>query len=704
MSAATSANHKFGHIPGLDGLRGISVLVVLLYHAHLEVMIGGYLGVEIFFVISGFLITGLLLNEAAQAHGAIDLGRFWQRRFLRLLPALFAVLIFVALLGAFVLGDKAAQFRGDIVASLFYLENWYQIYSGSSYFADQGLPLLRHIWSLAVEEQFYLVWPLLVAGTLRLSRGNSRPLLLITIVLFAASLATAQSLVLQCDPAQDGYLERLNRIYLGTDTRAAGILVGAMLAMTDWKTVLHGWRAVLSGVAGFLALCGLLACCSRLDALDLFLYQQGFLLVDVLTLLVIVALIRTEQSPFQALLSWRPLEYIGQRSYGIYLWHWPVFRLLAPGESEPFWIAARIVVSLLVADISYRCLETPIRQGKLSGLFSACDGFFMKMRRLACVSTATALTVTLAWSGAILAGQPPYVDEVAESLRLNAVALDRNRVAHDIASIGPPPPVAPPAVVAKSRNEAVARPEPLPATNPLIGEAVTITAVGDSVMKGAAIALMKQAHGSGDQVRIHIDAEESRSFDRGYAILEELKKAGSLGEVVVIHLGTNNSHIDEARFARLATLLADRRLVLFLTVKSDKAASCDTVNSALARYVGTLANARLFDWEEIAAAHPELFYTDRTHLRQSGADFYATSIYEQIRLALAPPVEAEYGPPAKLSVDQTAPAPEPPPAAAPVTTQPTTPAAVEQIPVRLTQLLPGASTTEPERQAPGRAQ
>ena len=699
MSATNPSDHRLGHIPGLDGLRGISVIVVLLYHAHLNVMIGGYLGVEIFFVISGFLITSLLLNEAAQSHGTIDLGRFWQRRFLRLLPALFAVLFFVTLLGAFVLGEKAAQFRGDIIASLLYLENWYQIYSGGSYFADQGLPLLRHIWSLAVEEQFYLIWPLLVACILRLSRGNSRPLLLITIALFAASLATAQCFTLQCDPAQDGYIERLNRIYLGTDTRAAGILLGAMLAMTNWKELVHGWRAVLAGITGFIALCGLLVCCSRLDALDLFLYRQGFLLVDVLTLLVIAALIRTEKSAFQALLSWKPLEYIGQRSYGLYLWHWPIFRLLGHGESEAPWIMARILVSLLVADISYRWLETPIRKGKLSARLFTSDGFAMKMRRVACLLTAMVLTVSLTWSGVILAQQPPYVDEVAESLRLNTVAIDRNRITHDIIAIGPPLPTAPPKVAAQPRYEAVPHPETFPIINPHIDEVITITAVGDSVMKGAAIALKKQAHGSGNQVSIYIDAEESRSFDRGYAILEDLKKAGSLGEVVVIHLGTNNSHIEEARFARLAALLADRRLVLFLTVKSDKTSICDTVNAALARYVDTLGNARLFDWKGIAVAHPELFYADQTHLRQSGAEFYAAVIYEQIRLALAPPVEAEHGPPEKLLVDQSVPAPGESPATAPSTTQPMTSAALDNNSVRLTLLIPGSPATEPEHQA-----
>ena len=633
MTDTAPANFKFGHIHGLDGLRAISVMVVLFYHAHLNFMVGGYLGVEIFFVISGFLITSLLLNEAAQNQGRIDLVRFWRRRFLRLLPALLALLIAVTLLGAFVLPDNGAQFRMDIVASLFYVENWHQIGSGSSYFADQGLPLLRHIWSLAVEEQFYLLWPLLVAGILKCYRGSIRPLLLLTLLLFAGSLATAQILCLRCDPAGADYLDRINRIYLGTDTRAFGILLGAMLAMTDWKTVLHGWRARLLNALSFLSLGGLIAVSALLDAADIFLYRGGLLLVDVLTLLVIVGLVRTDRSPLKGLLGWRPLEYIGQRSYGIYLWHWPIFLLLGPGGQEPPWSIIKIGVSLLVAEISYRYLETPVRQGGIGALFPAGSGIVSRVRRVACGSVFGSMMVTTAWGGVLLARQPVYVDEVAESLRRNAMAIDRKAPAAAVAAtalVGPPRPPGP------GKGGVAMAPAPGPAAAVFTGD-LHITAIGDSVMKGAALALKQQARARGEQVGIYIDAEESRSFDQAVGVLEELKKNGALGDTVVVHLGTNNSSIDDRQFARLAELLADRRQVLFLTVKSDKASLCDTVNAALARNVGRMDNARLLDWQGVSSTVPDIFYADRTHLRQSGANYYAAAIFDELERSFSDP-------------------------------------------------------------------
>ncbi len=626
MADDSSSTFRLGHIRGLDGLRALSVVVVLFYHSHLSFMTGGYLGVEIFFVISGFLITSLLLNEADR-NGGIDLLHFWERRFLRLLPALLALLLLVTLLGAVLPSGQGAQFRFDIVASLLYFENWYQISSGSSYFADQGLPLLRHIWSLAVEEQFYLLWPLLVAGLLRLARGRRGPLLLATLLLFAASLTTALALALQANPAEAGFLDRLNRIYLGTDTRAFGILLGALLAMTDWHRTLRGWLAALLGATGLISLAGLVALCAILDARELPLYRGGFLLVDLLTLLVIAALVRIDNSALKGLLAWRPLEYLGQRSYGIYLWHWPIFRLLAPGEDSPAWIAARILLALLVADLSFRWLETPIRQGRLTAWFAARDQLTAWLRRAAAVSACATLGVTVGWAGALLAQQPPYVDEIAESLRRNTEALDRTLV-HQ--ALHAPAPAAPREQV----NPSATRPR-LPAALPppqasLPAGRVEITAVGDSVMKGAAIALKKLARDSGGLARIYVDAEESRSFEQGHAILAELKRTGSLGDLVLIHLGANNSHIDDGQFARLAKLLADRRLVLFMTVKSDKTAPCAKVNATLARLVAATPNARLFDWQGAADGHPELFYSDRTHLRPVGADFYAATVFAQL--------------------------------------------------------------------------
>ena len=628
MDITESNRGDFSRIIGLDGLRAVSVIVVMLYHAHISPVAGGFLGVEIFFVISGYLITDILLAEITR-NGHIDLCRFWKRRFLRLIPALMALLTVVTVIGAFHLRDRSAQFRGDIVASLFYVENWYQIWSGSSYFADQGLPVLRHIWSLAVEEQFYLIWPLFIAAVSRTLGGRRHLVVILTTLLCLYSAFLMWILSTPDELSTAITLERLNRAYLGTDTRSFGILSGALLAMLLNKTSFVGAKSRFASFSGLLALLGLLWFCSVMEAEDPMLYRGGFAAVDLLTLLVISALVKARRSLLVSLLGMPFMEWIGQRSYGIYLWHWPVFRLVGEGHTHPGWVGARFVVTLIIAEASYRYLETPIRTGRFADwLAGERSGTAIGMRRGMSLAVTCLCVAILLKAGLLMAQQAPYVDEVKESMKAYELAVE-SPADTSLLVIKPLPPFPVAGRRKVKQLYEVTTSENAPG-DPELPDGVRITAIGDSVMKGAALALKDKAAELSGLERLTINAEECRSFDKANAIIARYRQNEKLGDVVVIHLGTNNSHITRQQFDRLASLLADRRMVLFLTVKSDKEGACASVNTCLSRFASEMPNARLVDWKSLSEGHPDIFYTDRTHLRASGARLYASAIFSEI--------------------------------------------------------------------------
>jgi peptidoglycan/LPS O-acetylase OafA/YrhL/CubicO group peptidase (beta-lactamase class C family) len=351
---------RLPYMPGLDGLRALAVAAVLLYHAEIGV-VGGFLGVELFFVLSGFLITALLFAEWQQ-HGRIQLAAFWIRRLRRLLPALLLMLAGTFALAWLLVPDELARLGADTLAALGYVMNWRLVLSQQSYFDPLIRPsLLQNLWSLAVEEQFYLLWPLLfIAGMRALRRFG---LLAATLCLAAASVALMAWLY---QPGADP-----SRMYYGTDTRAAGLLLGAALALA-WppRGMPAGRNAglLLDGV-GALALVGLMAAFLQVYEYDPWLYRGGFLLTAVGTAVLIAAAIHPRARLMPALLSWQPLRWIGLRSYGIYLWHWPIFMVTRPYQDVPLdgWplLLLRLSLVLGLAAFSYRFVEQPIRQGAI---------------------------------------------------------------------------------------------------------------------------------------------------------------------------------------------------------------------------------------------------------------------------------------------------------------------------------------------------
>ncbi|HEY2303825.1 MAG TPA: acyltransferase, partial [Acidimicrobiales bacterium] len=351
---------RMPYVASLDGLRAVAVLAVLLYHDDLSWIQGGFLGVEVFFVISGYLITAILLGKYRDA-GTIDLKSFWMGRARRLLPALYLMLGVVAAWWLLFYPSLVGKLKGQFLSGSLYFSNWYLAFAKVSYFSHIGRPSpLIHLWSLAVEEQFYLVWPLILFGLLRLFKG--RPLPLLVSILGAALLSTVTMAALY----HSGHDPSV--VYYGTETRASGLLVGAALAVV-WRPWLarrrpNRRRGVLADTAGLAALGLLVIFFLGATEQGAFLYRGGFLLVDLTTALLIAACVTKSNHVLKVRLGSKPLVWIGQRSYGIYLWHWPIFAVLQPGvlHGVPLF-ALRLGVTMVVAAASYRYVEMPFRNG-----------------------------------------------------------------------------------------------------------------------------------------------------------------------------------------------------------------------------------------------------------------------------------------------------------------------------------------------------
>lgn len=427
------------YMPGLDGLRAIAVLAVIAYHLGFSWAPGGLLGVGVFFTLSGYLITDLLLAQlrrrAALRPGrelgtlgrddiGETLGSFWLRRARRLLPALFLMLAFVAAWVGFAGPAQPAQFREAVAAAALYVANWQLVLQHVSYFSRFGPPSpLGHLWSLGVEEQFYILWPLLLLLGLRFVKEASdlRPRLAGMTLLLAGASALEMALLYR--PGFDP-----SRVYYGTDTRAFGLLIGAALAMV-WpsvrlrKEIASGAVSVLDGVGG-LCLVGIFVMFWRVGEYSPFLYEGGFVVLSFATA-VLVATLAHPASRLGGLLGRQPLRWIGERSYGIYLWHFPIIVLTTPAGSHGVDLpraVLQVAATFAIAALSWRYVEQPIRRGALGRLWRRGRRARRRGRRPRAVPRTawTALAGTVAvfafagvgLAGASLLGKPSAADDV----------------------------------------------------------------------------------------------------------------------------------------------------------------------------------------------------------------------------------------------------------------------------------------------------
>jgi peptidoglycan/LPS O-acetylase OafA/YrhL len=621
---AEHAPARLGYIPALDGLRAIAVVAVLLYHADQGWIPGGFLGVDVFFVISGYLITCLLLSDFQQHHG-IGLKRFWYRRARRLLPALFTMLFVVSLYAILFLPDVLSQLRGEVIAALLYVENWFLIFRNLSYFQSAGRPpLLQHVWSLAVEEQFYLFWPLILVFVLTVW-GKSRKALLAGVLGGVAVSAILMAILYHpyTDPS---------RVYYGTDTRVQALLLGAALAFVwaPWRLVGRTGRnagIVLDIVAVFSGIV-VIWMFLNIGEFDPGLYRGGFLLVAAVSALLIASTVHPASRLVPWLLGFGVLRWIGVRSYGIYLWHWPIFMVTRPHSDVPLTglplLALRLTLTFVIAALSYKYVEEPIRHGSIERRWAQYRAAPAETRRklMARFSAGAAGIVVGLVVIVVGFGNGGSAAAPAGFGKQTHVVLGPGAPSTTVA--GAPTTSAP---AATSTTVVPATATTVPGASP-----PAVTAIGDSVMLGAA----NQLIGAIDPMFATptvphvttVDAAESRQFSTGVDIIQQRKDAGALGQIVIVQLGTNGL-IDPADFDRMMGLLADRQKVVLINAKVPRPWEQE-VNDTLAAGVKKYKNAVLLDWHSYGGAHPEFFYDDGIHLRPNGAAAYAAFVAQAL--------------------------------------------------------------------------
>lgn len=576
------------YLPGLEGLRAFAVLAVILFHLDIPGLFSsGFLGVDIFFTVSGFLITGQLIRQY-QTSGTIAIGIFYLKRARRLLPAVLVLLIACVLITEYWVRDAAWRTRSDLLPALFYFSNWWQIFSEQSYFEMSGRPaLLQHLWSLAIEEQFYIVWPLLLLVVLRYFGQRALFFIAATLALLSSGWMIYLSVRHGYPQAQDP-----SRIYLGTDTHTMGLFLGAALAAV-WNPLSSGASATkipatISDFLGVICLSALLWAMLFVTEYDVALYQGGFFWIALLSTGLLFAAAHKDGA-LQHWLSIRPLAWMGQRSYGLYLWHWPVFALLRPEFELPDnpWVQAAIRLSLTVilTELSCRLIENPVRTGQVLRWSSRQRfGFYAS-----CMTAVYATVLTIQIRPTPLETkhalpEQPAADTVLtdEPVHASEIAAHRSRAA----------------CIRSVSNKFSLKSKPL------------ITVLGDSVLLGASDHLAKKIEG------LEIDAAIGRQGKDGLNRLHELKNRNELADIVVIHLGTNG-YLYEDQVREVMTLLSDVRQVVFINVKAPRRWEKSN-NELLKKLSGEFPNVKLIDWRAIGQSHKEYFGKDHIHLTKKG--------------------------------------------------------------------------------------
>lgn len=621
------------YMAGMDGLRAIAVLAVIAYHLNIGWASGGLLGVGVFFVLSGYLITNLLMAEFRR-HGRIEFKSFWVRRARRLLPALFIMLAAVICWVTLFDPSEMSSLRGDVLAAALYFSNWWYIFHHVSYFAKFGPPSpLTHLWSLAVEEQFYLIWPLLLALGLRFVKKRS---VLVSLTLTLA-LASALAMALIYQPGSNP-----SRVYYGTDTRAFGLLVGAALAMI-WPSAQFKegdthkaplWLDVL-GIAGLLTILGMIW---RTNEYETFLYRGGLALLSIAAALTVAALVH----PFSRLgrtLAVKPLRWMGVRSYGIYLWHYPVIILTTPtvdtGSFNVIRAFLQVSASIGLAALSWHFVEEPIRHGAIGRFVDRCrtsrKGLYGALRWRGWVAGIASLgLISLAVGG--LSGLVDAVPTAPLPVLLPSSSPPLTAPPSPSRSLQHPP--SPSSRTSssphgESTSGVTYSSTSVPTSSSQSGNGVT--AIGDSIMVDATPYLKKLLPG------IVISSHIGRQLYQTPPVIAALKAHHQLGTRVIIELGTNGAFTKD----QLVSLLRDLGPVQQIILVNTRVPRPwqNVVNSTLAQVASTYPHTTLVNWYTYSANQNGWFYPDGVHLNPTGALAYATLIAR----AVEPPHESTNG-------------------------------------------------------------
>jgi len=657
-------------IPGVDGLRAVAVLLVLAFHLAPDRVPGGFVGVDVFFVVSGFLITMGLLREKAR-DGRPDLGRFWVRRARRLLPGLLVVVAVCAPVALLVGGDVRVHLDRQVFGAMTFSSNWVAIGADDSYFSALVPQIFANLWSLAVEEQFYLVWPFVVVGVLALARSRRAGIL----VAGAAALASAAAMAVLHAPGEDP-----TRVYYGTDTHVFGMMLGALLAFwyfgdvrtgrrAPWPAAVvpvgHGARLVRSlkrrwpGVVAASCLVVIAAFSLRVPWDAPTTYRGGLLVLSVAAALLVTTMLH--DSRVRRALEAPVLRWVGERSYGIYLWHWPVFVLLTQIFAKQYvegsgvalvWVVT-VVVTFLLAGLSYRFVERPVvRDGLLAclerlGRWARPDPRSPgRSLRAPVLGAAAAACVVLT---GVAVATAPHVSSIEQDIAAGiaengpgvepeapaagpfpigvpwaspsgpadpSVSPTHGPVASPSTGAGPSATTAPSATAAPSPFE----PSPSEPAAPAPATGADLVVVGDSVTAAAA----KQIRALAPDVRI--DAAVSRSMLVAPGILADLEARGELPDVVVVALATNTTLRERTVDDVLAAVGPDRKVVL---VTAYGARSwIPATNKVIAAAARKHPQVSVADWHDAVHTHGEMLAADGVHPTRDGAALYAKVVVD----------------------------------------------------------------------------
>ena len=580
---STSSNR---YIHSVDGLRAVAVIAVLLYHLGIDWIPGGFLGVDLFFVISGYVITGLILDSIARS-GTLDLRAFYLSRIRRLVPALVAMLVFTTLFIGVYAPDTVRRFLADIPYVMTGSMNWALVSRQQDYFEAIGRPpLLQHTWSLAVEAQFYLIWPLVLLFILRYFGKKNIPFAALAIAI--ASGVTLFAYSIRIDTQESA----ISHVYFGTDTHSIGLFLGSALAVS-WQpqnlTREITKRAQdfidLIGVVGLL---GLFSTFLFINENDPTLYRIAFPLSALFGCATLISVVHPA-SRFAPILSTRPLIWIGERSYGIYLWHWIVFQLTRPsidlvGDDWALY-ALRVLIVFALADISLRYIEIPVRRGYFELWFRGMKYRTKAVRLRQQLSTIAAVLVTIAATSLVSLNAMERADQIAAQEK---------------------------AAVTENNSEDV---------DQVITAADTpgLWVTGDSVILGIRNVLAQY-----ERIEL-INARVGRQINE----LIEVAKTDQqfVGKSpVVLNLGNNNKLV-ENDVVKLMEIVKDQPKIIVVNTavpRSWKESNNALINSVVSRY----PNTTVIDWASLSENHPEYFATDGVHLNPPGVNAYVSAIRE----------------------------------------------------------------------------
>ena len=565
------------HISSIDGLRAIAVTAVVLYHLGISWIPGGFLGVDLFFVISGYVITRLILDSINQS-SALDLRAFYAARIRRIYPGfLFMVISTIIFIGVWA-PEAIKRFLSDLPYALSGTINWALVARNQDYFETIGRPpLLQHTWSLAVELQFYLIWPIILLTVLKyFGKKNIARIALIIAIISGTALFLVS---LQLDQANSA---KVSHIYFGTDTHSLGLFLGSALAVS-WipqnlsANITRRAQDVIDGI-GVVGLLGLISTFLFIDESNAGLYQVAFPLAAIFGCLVIISLVHPA-SRFAPIISTPPFRWVGQRSYGIYIWHWVIFQVTRPsvdlsGETWALYLA-RVLLVLALADISLRWVEIPFRQGQVQTWFRGMKYRSSKERVRQQVTVLVSIIAVLA---------------VTSSISVSAINRS-NQISQVI-------------------NEESTDQEDSPVD---LGSTTGLWVTGDSVILGIRSKLENKEHIS------LVNARVGRQAPELLAVMQ-VDQSSVPSSPVIFNLGNNNA-LSEQTVAEIFEVIKNQPQIIVVNTAVPRPWR-DSNNAIISKVASRYANVQLVDWDRISKDRPELFAPDGVHLSPMGSDVY----------------------------------------------------------------------------------